>query len=255
MARLFDDASTEYMEKDAAPVTAYPLTMACWFYSDDAAADQGLMSIIDKDAPDQWLAALHARGGIAGDPVRASVRAGTQVNVVTTTGYSVNTWHHACGVFASTTSRDVFIDGDSKGSNTTSSSPSGVDRISVGRQGDSTPGNYMSGRIAEAAVWNVALNDFEIALLATPGITPNRIRPDNLRGYWPVWGLHSPEIDLSGQGNSLTVNGATRADHAPVTLFTPKWAASAPLIEVAVAGAGIRNPFGGPMVLRNPLGA
>ena len=93
----------------------------------------------------------------------------------------------------------------------------------------------MSGRIAEAAIWNVALADAEIAALAR-GIKPNHIRPGNLVLYCPLWGTHGPEIDLSGNGNDLTLNGTGRANHSPVTLFTPKWAAGVPLIEVAAGG-------------------
>ena len=172
-------------------------------------------------------------------PQVLQVRRDTIAAAETTTGYSVNTWHHAAGTFTSTTARAAFIDGGSKGTDTTSIVPANENRISIGRWGDSTPGNYMSGRICEVGLWDVVLTDDEISALAR-GVTPNRVRPANLKGYWPVWGLHSPEIDLSGNGNSLAVTGAVKADHAPVTLYTPKWAASVPLVE-ADAGGGFAH--------------
>lgn len=52
--------------------------------------------------------------------------------------------------------------------------------------------------------------------------------------HWPLWGLDSPEPDLSGNGDDGTVTEAIRSNHPPITLFTPKWAAAAPLIEAAV---------------------
>ena len=54
----------------------------------------------------------------------------------------------------------------------------------------------------------------------------------------PLWGRHSPEIDLSVNGVSGTLTNATAANDPPVTLFTPKWAASTPLIEVGAPPAG-----------------
>ena len=92
----------------------------------------------------------------------------------------------------------------------------------------------MSGRIAEVALWDVALSAAEVAALAS-GVTPLHMRPGNLVAYWPVWGLHSPEIDLTSNGNNMTVTGPVKAGHAPVTLYTPKWAATVPLIEAAPA--------------------
>lgn len=237
MARLFDDAGSEYLEKDAAPFTAEPFSMACWFRPDDAANNGTLMWVGDKDVNNN-AHILQARGGQTGDPVRAYSRDSALVSFAeTSTGYSVNTWHHAAGVWTSSTSRAAFIDGGSKGTNTQGRSVSGEDRTSIGRSGDSTPGNHMSGRICECAIWSVALTDLEVSYLAL-GVKPIYIRPASLLRYWPIWGLHSPEIDLSRNGDDLTLFGGTPAlaNHAPVTLFTPKWAASVPLIEVAAGG-------------------
>jgi hypothetical protein len=50
-------------------------------------------------------------------------------------------------------------------------------------------------------------------------------------GFWPLWGLSSPEPDLSGNRNDGTVTGAVRSNHPPITLFTPKWAATMPWIS------------------------
>ena len=235
MARLFDDAGSEYLEKDTAPFTAEPFSMACWFYSDDITLGQSLIWVGDKDVHNH-AQMLVLSGDQSGDPISAISRDSASITVASTsTGYSANVWHHAAGVWADTDDRAAFIDGGSKGTSGINRSVSGEDRISIGRNGDSTPDGYMSGRIAEAAIWNVALADAEIAALAR-GIKPNHIRPGNLVLYCPLWGIHGPEIDLSGNGNDLTLNGTGRADHSPVTPFTPKWAAGVPLIEVAAGG-------------------
>lgn len=160
-------ASSQYAEFDATPVTAPPFTLACWFRSGSAALGQTLLWVGDKDqALSFWQ--LEARGDVAGDPVRAAAVSGSLAVAATTTGYSVNTWHHAAAVFASATDRRAFIDGGGKGTDTTSRAPTGSDRISLGRSGDSSPSSYLEGRIAEARLYNRALSDAEVLALYDP---------------------------------------------------------------------------------------
>ena len=71
MARLFDDALSEFLEKNVAPVTAVPLTMATWFRTDDIVSNQLLLMIPDKDSQSQYFE-LSAYGGDAGDPDNVS---------------------------------------------------------------------------------------------------------------------------------------------------------------------------------------
>ena len=85
-------------------------------------------------------------------------------------------------------------------------------------------GNFYGGivgSIAELAVWNAALSAGERGALSG-GARSNRVHPEALVGYWPLFGLQSPEPDLSGNGNSGTLNNPLFATHAPVTQFTPK---------------------------------
>lgn len=164
---------------------------------------------------------LNWGGNAAGDPLRAITwNAGTFALAATTSGYSVNTWHHGCAVFAAANSRTVYIDGGSAATETTSITPgSAPTSIAVGRFQSNAPSGYFSGRLAEVGVWSVGLNASEVAALAR-GISPRRVRPESLVGYWPIWGLHSPEIDLLGGVRPMTVTGATQANHAPVRPFT-----------------------------------
>ena len=238
MARLFDDASSQYLEKDVAPVTVAPLTFLVRFFSDTNSVRQNLIYLGNKaNTTDLWQMRLFETGSAVTFRIGGS---GGSTTIVTTTTWSINTWHHACAVDVSSTDHRVFLDGGGKATSSTLRAPSGADRISVGRVGGSSPGQYMSGRICEVLLLDVALTDAEVATHAQLGFLPSWIRPANIKGYWPVWGIHSPEIDLSGQGNSLTlVNGPTRANHAPVTLFTPR-GATVPLIEEA-GGADVRR--------------
>ena len=211
MARNFDDASSHGLSVASAPLTAYPFTMACWFNSDDATITQILMSICDSaSANEEW--SLRAAGAVAGDPIRFTSRTGgTNRNADTTVGYSTGAWTHACAVGVSATNRSVYINGGSVGTNVTSSTPTSLDTFSIGVSAISVPFGYMSGDIAEAAIWNVALAAEDVARLAL-ALDPRMVRPQGLVAYWPLIGRYSPEIDRRG-GLGLTVSGAVAAVH------------------------------------------
>lgn len=220
MARLFDDASSQYLEIDSAVVGDEPLTLACWFNSDNVTARQTAIYVGDKASADKHYWCLVLQGSFAAKPVSAITRgAGGESAATTSTGYSANTWHHACAVFAANNDRAAFIDGGSKATNTGNQNVGTVDRTSLGRLGDATPSGYLSGLLAEAAIWNAALTDDEVALLAK-GVSPLLVRPEALVAYWPLIGNYSPEIDRAG-GFNLTVTGATKAAH-PRIFYPPR---------------------------------
>jgi len=216
MSRLHTAASSEYFTLASGLVTAAPLSMVCWFRSDDADALQALMGVGDS-ASNTHLFSLELAGATAGDPVRIFTRAGGGANiVVTSTGYSINTWHHAAMVQVTTTDRSVFIDGGSEGNNTTSVIPAGVNLTRIGSRATLSVGVFMSGRIAEAAIYDAALTNSQVAMLAR-GVSPFRVLPGNLVGYYSLPAFTGNAIDYSGNGNNLTdTNTVGIADHAPV---------------------------------------
>lgn len=241
MARSYDQASSEYHEVDATPVTAVPLTIAGWMYPADTTTFKTLVAIVDKDVPDRWFAVYldstaHAVAAARGDAVNDAL-------AVTTATHSASTWIHVAGVFDSNVSRSIFLNGANKVTNTNDRTPSGLDRFSIGRHGDSTPGTYMNGRLAEVCVWNVALSDNEIALLAR-GINPLRIRAQSLLTYHPLFGNASPEPNLAvggGTYNLAATGTIDAADHPPVR---PPFAFDTRPYISASAGTQIAIPVG-----------
>ena len=213
MARLFDDGASEYCYRDGAPATAAPLTMACWFYSDDITILQIPMYLGDKDQDNVHFFELQLAGNVAGDPVRASASDAGNSTAASSAGYSANTWHHACAVFAAADSRSAYIDGGNKGSNAVARTPAGIDRVAIGARADSAPGSYMSGRVAEPAIWNVALTDTEVASLAA-GYSPLFIRPQNLVAYWSL--IRDEDQDRVGGYDLTAVNAPSIASHVPI---------------------------------------
>ena len=85
---------------------------------------------------------------------------------VSTKCIAAGEWHQVVCVVAGTTDRRCFVDGGNKGTNSIYASvPAGLNRISIGRAGDSTPGYYFPGRVGCVFTWNRALTDDEIAWL------------------------------------------------------------------------------------------
>lgn len=211
MARDFN-GTTGYLEYSGAGITATPLTMACWFNSDSIAAAQCLMSICVSGGSHRFM--ISANGDAAGDPCRAyTIDAGIPY-AESTTGYTASTWYHCAGVFASTTSRAIYLNGGSKGTNATSATPAGLNRTIIGARISTTYGAFTDGRIAYPCYWNVALTDDEVVSLAS-GIHPSFIRPASIVYCPDIEGYSSPEYDPYSQV-SFTVNGtAPQADNPP----------------------------------------
>lgn len=159
---------------------------------------------------------------------------GTQGAATTTTGaFSAGVWNHAAAVFNTNSSRSAFLNGANKVTETTAATPGTMNLTTLGmlNRGGSLfiPVN---GRLAHCAIWDAALADDEIAALAR-GVNPFRIRPANI-WYWPLWGNHSPEIDLSRNAASMTLTGSpAKADDAPVAPFLMNYWGSYPSDETS----------------------
>ena len=179
MARNFNGTSAR-IHVSSAVVSAAPYTMACWFRTTSMAHLGTLISI--NTPPGAQYAGLWFRGDIAGDPVDILVESGAgQYTVRSTTGCTSGQWHHACGVFTSSTSRTVYLDGGSSATDTNIVTPS-VDRTEVGAWYSSL---WFNGDIAEVGIWNIDLTAAEVASLAK-GVSPALIRPQNHVAYLPL---------------------------------------------------------------------
>ena len=210
------NGTNQYLTTAAAPVAVVPLTMACWFNSKSIAANQRLVGLYSTaGARPYWD--ISARGADAGDPIGLTVFDAVSAvqATVSTTGYSANTWHHACGVFTSATSRTIYLDAGSSATGTTNIVPNqtiNASRIGVFIDSRGILSQYLNGSIAEVGIWSAALTAAEVASLAK-GMTCDKIRPQSLVFYAP---LIRDLIDAK-DGRAITNNnGATVANHPRV---------------------------------------
>ena len=201
------------IEIDTAVVTTTPITMACWFKDDINTAEHLLVGLSDE-ATTTYYVIMEAAGHVAGDPIIGGVKQGGSLAYAqTTTGFTAGKWHHACFVQSATDARAVYIDGGSKGTSTAIRELANLDNTTIGILHYTSYIIPIDGSITEVAIWNVALTDAEVALLASARIKglPLQIRPANLVLYLPmdenplIKGINNMQFDdYSGKGNDGT---------------------------------------------------
>lgn len=111
----------------------------------------------------------------------------------------------------------------------------------------------MDGDMAYVTYVNRALgkNDISAYLRDPIGTAKAWEVQSGIEYCFPIWGAHSPEIDLSPNARVGTLTGTTKGQDPPVDSI---WTISPVPVVVAGGVAGIRNPMAGPMTLRTPLG-
>lgn len=214
MARTFTNGnSTRLYNTSSAPVTAPPLTLACWF-KPTGNVFNALVSVGVSGSNDNRFT-LNVQDIAGGQHVTAQARSTFNAIAASSNTWTSNVWQHACARFTSTTARYALLNGGGSGTDTNFVDPAGANSIYVGAN-MGLNANGFTGDICDVGVWNVALNDGEILALAS-GVSPLRIRPQSLVFYAPIFGDASPEPDYSGGGRNLTLNGSPPvAAHAPV---------------------------------------
>lgn len=225
MAYLFDDASTEGFQYTSGSMpTDFPFTFSGWSRPDDAANTGNIVSIGDSSVSDNYTnCVLHASNFLRNF---LSV-GGSGGSTDTLNSWTVNQWNHACATFERPIS-DVDVNNTLNGNTGSAGSASyadlgtlSVDSIWAGRLFDTTPGNYMSGYLAEVAVWDVVLTADEKAALAA-GFSPLFIRPASLVFYAPLWNSNK---DMLNPGRSITTAGTpVSSPSVHPSMIYPAWA-------------------------------
>lgn len=217
MSRLFDDTTSNYLTVSTPVITAYPFSMGCWFNVAEISGSNSLMVLSDVSVNDTYCQ-LSAAGQTAGDPVICSARNGAAPeDAETSTGYSANTDHHALGVWTSATDRVAYLDGGNSGSDAVSVAYSAnIDTTSIGVLVRLSLGGATNGKVGEAAIWNVALDAVDAAILGA-GFSPLFVKPESIVAYWPLIGGTGGARDLFG--NDLSEVGTVGEAVHPLVIF------------------------------------
>jgi hypothetical protein len=219
MARKFVSASNQTASA-AFPSIAYPYTVAHWFnITTLSGSNQSMFGLYPSGSTTLNNVGTAINGAANKAQIFVSDSGGSFDAIDIGSALSAGTWHHIAHAGILDNSRIGYLDG--------SGTPTSVARA-LGTQNTFQIGGFeggagnLDGLIAELAIWNVALTQGEVSALAA-GVQAYRVRRSSLVGYWPFFGLTSPEPDLSGGARNITLaNSPAKANHAPTTLWTPK---------------------------------
>ena len=210
MARLFNGTS-EFLSTTSIPDGSLPMTFGAWVYMSDVTSVQTVFACADASSNN-----VFERLQLSGATLRIRTNdAGSGRNVVSSGTMSAGTWQHACGVVTSAASRTCYIDGGNAVTGTDSFTPA-LTRMALGASiRSSATQHFLAGRIADAFFYNAALTADEVAALAA-GASPLLVRSGSLLGYWPLWGIASPETDYVGNTNMTLTGSPSAADGPPL---------------------------------------
>ncbi len=229
MSVEFIDASNEAIEVANNVIGAPPFSVAMWINPIDLSGTQAWFAVSDQAQTSQQHVIT-----TNGTAVNVRSRNTTFRTAVATGTVTVGNWHHICGVWASSASRSAYFDGGGKGTETTSVTDPVLTHFGVARYNDSSPGTDVNGRIAHVAAWTVALTDAEVALLAL-GMSPLKVRPASLVGYWPMHNFNgSVAIDVVGGNTFDIVHGTPTSSVLAPRVFMP----SAQILQFPPAAGG-----------------
>lgn len=140
-------------------ITKYPFTISAWIKTDTSGKDQAILSIADPSSTN-----VHY-GLLIDDQTGISVVAkNTDLNKVSgNIDVADGKWHNVVGVFASETSRKLYVDGVLNASDTASVSfNENVAVWNAGRSATSTHGMHFDGIIDEIGIYNRTLTSNEV---------------------------------------------------------------------------------------------
>jgi hypothetical protein len=139
------------------PVTAFPLTLACWFQPTTGSAEYGLIGIDDGTQTNQIAIELFS------SKVNVFLDAGSgEVGTTTTIGGS-NTWNFATGTFSQGVQLAYLNGGGKSTTGANASTPTGLTTLRLGS--NTFTSTKLNGSIDCCMVYNRVLSDAEILQL------------------------------------------------------------------------------------------
>ncbi len=218
-ARQFTETSGQFMARTTAPISSYPCTISAWYKPSNNTSNHSIVYIGSTTDTRRFLIyrAGPSSNNVAVLDNRNDGGASIQILAGTTPVTNTAAWYNVVGVFASSTDRKIYVNGTQENSDTSSMTTTSLNRYSVGARGIPAPsyGLYANAKIAEVAVWSVALTSAEILQLAK-GANPQWIQRPSLASYLPGWTGLSPDLDLVSGTMGLTNAPTQSTDHPPV---------------------------------------
>jgi hypothetical protein len=249
MARLFNDAGNQSLNVASAVITDYPCTFVGMVNIDDETQNGTIMSVSDASSTGgtgQFSVRIsdgsEVTGGGDGNLISCAARVGggnAAFKLAThATGLTAGTWYQFVAVFNTSTSRSIYLNGINGVTDLDSAVIATSDRTSIGMLGDNSESHYISGHLAELAVYDYALSAADAAFFGG-SLCPLLFRPERLLMYVPLGGAASPETDRIG-GLDFALSGPPTASAHPRVIYPTAQILQFP--TVAAVGGGLPIP-------------
>jgi hypothetical protein len=248
MSIYTDGTASNWAENTGTPpYIAFPISIALWFKR--IADVAGTLMVLGESATslESFELGVTTTGAVTAKASDAS--AGTSATSIDAD--DINVWHHACGVWISPTERYAYIDGVQSPVSAVSRNPVAALSAPALRIGAKLDGSIrLNGLTGHSAVWSVALEPAEVALLAA-GANPETVQGSAIRPYYPADVIGTVTDDATGTYDlTFSDTAAFNADNPPVNPATAAlalklFAHSSAVSATGVAGAVYEVPAGG----------
>lgn len=225
------------------------LSISLWARTatDPTGNDYCMIQIQDESVSNKYLRLNTKATGAAGNfGYRVSDGTGSDSRIGSTLP-TIGTWYHIGFTnYNSSDDRLFYVNGSLDITGTTNLATFTKTSVSIGREGDSSPGDSWDGDIAEVAIWDVQLTAAEFAVLGA-GYSPQFVRPASRVFYSP---LIRETLELT-DSITLTSAGTTVSDHPPIirpsyhTLRTTVAAAGGRVMGSLIGYGGLAGRGGG----------
>lgn len=197
-------------------LSAYPVTITGWFRANSQHASI-VLSLASTSSSTLFAIRTESSGAL-------SLKTYSYTDSSSGSLYSTDTWHHIAAVFRSATDRELYLDGVSIATGSTSETWAGTtDSFGVGANPWGGGTVWFNGQVAAPQLYTKSLSNAEILEIM---YNPSAL-PDSLYLYWT--GLEnivtdSDLVDLSGNGfdsNSKRTSASTvtSSDSGPPIYF------------------------------------
>jgi len=152
-------------QSSATGITGYPFSFSLWIKT-TAAVSQTYIALNRATVSNVYYRVRVLSNGT----VRLEAANTTQRSATSSATVNDGNWHHIVAVFASASSRLLYVDGAPDGSSAPSVNfHASATALTIGRNGGSTPGIYANGQIDEISIFNSALGAPEVVALYGAG--------------------------------------------------------------------------------------
>ncbi|OYT12785.1 MAG: hypothetical protein B6I19_08550, partial [Bacteroidetes bacterium 4572_114] len=205
-------------------VSTYPFSICAWIKTGSIETEDRVIFSIGDNGNTKHYFGIDV-GEDEGGRVGIRARNGGITTTYGTTHVDDNKWHHVVGVFASATSRTLYVDGVSEATSTDSRllDADNLDDAGIGRWEDSSPKSYFDGQIDEVSVWGKALIGEDIHALMYKELNGTE---SDLLAYYNLNETSGTTAD-NLQGDSDLDGTLMHNDYGTTTGSDPEWVTSA----------------------------